>query len=283
MKFAKYWQQVIVPAKQSHFGIDKVSIWGASNDSDDAALREAQKRAIACKTFFSEGFSKLEEYEYSVGFIREEVIDEINGLMGTTAVITRNSYGASVLNSDQVLIGDIDYPVPGIFGRVLSMFGLSLFRRKPKDKTYYLDLIKSYQEKNLSLKIKVYETFAGLRFIICNKLFKADSEEVQNIFKDLEVDPLYRMLCEKQTCFRARLTPKPWRIGLERPATRFPRKQQEDILAFETWLKNYESAGVSKQSAREIASFGTASIHPDVKTVVEFHDKIACRQGDTLA
>lgn len=279
MRFAKYWQQVVIPAKQSHFGVEEVTIWGASNDNDDAALEKARQRADHYKRFFREGFNQLDEYEYFVGFIREEIIDEINNPMGeTTAVITRNSYGAHVLNTDHVLIGDIDYPVPGFFSGLLSLIG-----KKPKDKTYYLALLRSYQEKNRSLKIRVYETFAGLRFIICNKLFKADSEEVRQIFKDLEVDPLYKLLCEKQTCFRARLTPKPWRIGLARPATRFPRKQQRDIQQFKNWLKDYENASASRRSAREIASFGSASTHPDVRSVVEFHDKIACRQEGSLA
>ncbi len=279
MKFAKYWQQIIVPANKSIFGSDKIPIWGASNESEEQALSEAQQRANRFKAFFSEGFKKQDEYEYSVGFIREEVIEEIKNPRGDTlAVLTRNSYGACVLNTDQVLIGDIDYPSPGMLDRILSIFG-----KKPKDKAYFLDLIKTYQEKNTHFKIKVYETFGGLRFIICDKLFTSGADTVYQIFKDLEVDPLYAQLCKRQSCFRARLTPKPWRMDIERPPNRFPRQNENETQKFKSWLENYQHASKHKCAAREIATYGSASTHPDVRMVIELHDKIACPSAETLA
>jgi hypothetical protein len=43
---------------------------------------------------------------------------------------------------------------------------------------------------------------------------RPSSPEVQGLFQQLEVDPLYAMLCHQQQCFRARVSGKPWRMGL---------------------------------------------------------------------
>ena len=46
--------------------------------------------------------------------------------------------------------------------------------------------------------------------------------EATSILKQLGSDKLYILLCDKQQCFRARLTPKPWRLGLGRRYFNFP-------------------------------------------------------------
>lgn len=43
---------------------------------------------------------------------REEVLQEINDAKGLAAVITRNSYGCKVLNTERVMFVDIDLPEP---------------------------------------------------------------------------------------------------------------------------------------------------------------------------
>jgi hypothetical protein len=60
---------------------------------------------------------------------------------------------------------------------------------------------------------RIYRTRAGLRLLATQGLVEADSDVADGVFEALGADPLYRKLCKTQKCFRARLTPKPWRCG----------------------------------------------------------------------
>ena len=168
------------------------------------------------------------------------------------AVLTRNSYGATVLNSESVLFGDIDIPEPGFVVRLMRWL-----RIRQLDKAGYLARIEHYQKANPAHTFRVYETSAGLRFVITSQAFEADSPAVKALFADLGVDPLYMTLCRQQTCFRARLTPKPWRIGLDRPASRFPRDARSEQRDFEGWLRRYERASAGVGVVKLLATFGT--------------------------
>ena len=271
MKFARYWREIEVPVDERLFGIPRVTLWGASNNSTGEARENAQSRADRFRGLLAGGFDRLREYEYWNGFIREEVLDEVRAGDGRVlAVLSRNSYGATVLNSETVLFGDIDVPASGLFARLLETFG-----KQKKDKDYYLQKIRLYQENNPDYTFRVYETYAGLRFVITSHVFAADSEQVRALFADLGVDPLYMHLCKHQTCFRARLTPKPWRIGVDRPESRFPRQSRSDQNAFEAWLRTYQMAAARVSVVRLLATFGPGTTHPDVDRVLTAHDRHA--------
>lgn len=279
MKFAKYWSEAFVNVDRSFFGSNKISTWGASNESQDQAGVNASERAERLKQLISRGFDALREYEYWNGYIREEVIEEILDRDGRIlGVLTRNSYGATVLNTESVLFGDIDVSEPGLFSKLLQLFG-----QPKKDKAYFVSKIEQYQKQNPAYSFKVYETFAGLRVVVTNQTFDNYSDSAKAIFSALGVDPLYVKLCKTQSCFRARLTPKPWRIGIERPASRFPRHEESIVNEFSTWLKNYESASRNASTVKLVATFGSSSMHPDVARVLEVHDRYARKSSAVLA
>lgn len=279
MKFAKYWRDVEVDVDERLFGIPRVTVWGASNNSTAEAKQHARSRAGRFKELVSDGFDRLREYEYWNGFIREEVLEEVSAGDGRVlAVLTRNSYGATVLNTETVLFGDIDVPEAGLLARLLEMFG-----KQKKDKDYYLAKIGDYQKNNPRYTFRVYETCAGLRFVITNEVFAADSSLVKTLFATLGVDPLYVNLCKHQTCFRARLTPKPWRIGVDRPGSRFPRESRRDKDEFESWLRAYQAAAAKVSVVKLLATFGTDSTHPDIKRVMTVHDRHASQGYAVLA
>ena len=153
---------------------------------------------------------------------------------------------------------------------------LSLFGRKLKDKDYYLKKIEAFHKNNPEITIRVYETFAGLRIIICNTFLKANDEFSKYIYAALEVDPLYVKLCNEQLCFRARLSPKPWRISLNAPdnSLRFPRKSEIQENKFNKWLKDYELKSTDYSSVKYLKTLGK-NIHSEIQQVIEFHDKHA--------
>ena len=276
MDFAKFWssEDVAVPDR---FGAPAtVRVWGASNADESHAKRASSERAVRLLNFFGDP-DKNKEYEYFNGFIREEFSDEIADENGEQlAVITRNHYGALVLNTERVLFGDIDVTDEGGLLKLFNRLG-----RRPHDKAYFLDRIRSFQAENKSFSFVVYETSAGLRFVITNREVRPEGEEVQLLFKSLKVDRLYTRLCKTQVCFRARLTPKPWRIGMEPPASRFPRDAEQDERDFQSWLKTYEEKSAQACAARRIAEIGTGRMLPSVQKILEYHDRYAC--SDTLA
>ena len=184
MKFAKYWQKVDARLSNEVFGQSILSVWGASNESPNDARKNAEERARKLRVFADSGFDKNAEYEYWMGFVKEEILDEVQSNDGNTlAVITRNSYGATVLNSDAVLFGDIDLPAPSWTDTLFGLFG------KKKDKDYFLEKIADYQKINPSIAIRVYETFAGLRFIVTSNTYDPEDNFVTQMFHVLSVDP----------------------------------------------------------------------------------------------
>lgn len=280
MKFAQYWEKIELPVDSKIFGRKTVDIWGASNESSEEALIHAQSRATEFKKCFSKGFSDSHTYDYFNGFIKEELIEEITDSENNIiAVLTRNYYGAVILNSKSILFGDIDIPTNSNW---LSNL-MSLFGKPKKDKSYFIDKIKSFQKSHPQYDFKVYETLAGLRFVITNTLFD-NQQVISQIFKALNVDPLYAKLCKTQSCFRARLTPKPWRVGLiyPDPASRFPRNNSNQEI-FSSWLREYDYKSRSYSVVKEIAQFGNQPILADIKTILSIHDKYALTNNDELA
>lgn len=59
----------------------------------------------------------------------------------------------------------------------------------------------------------LYRTYAGYRVIVLHDAMNVADERLLTYFNEFIVDPLYRKLCYKQRCFRARLTPKPLANG----------------------------------------------------------------------
>ena len=278
MDFAKFWtsEDVAVPDR---FGAPAtVRVWGASNADEDQAKRAASERATRLLEFFSDP-AKANEYEYFNGFIREELIDEITDENGAQlAAITRNHYGALVLNTERVLFGDVDVPDENALMKLFNRLG-----RRVHDKAYFVDRIRAFQAENKSFAFVVYETSAGLRFVITNREVRPEDTEVQLLFDTLKVDRLYTRLCKTQVCFRARLTPKPWRIGMDRPASRFPNRSDRAHRDFQSWLETYAEQSASASAARRIAEIGTGRMLPSVQQVLEYHDRYACSGLPMLA
>jgi hypothetical protein len=279
MKFAKYWSEISVAVDEAIFGTNKLSAWGASNEDAEHAGAKAQERATILRQLISRGVDALREYEYWNGYIREEVLDEITSEDGRVlAVLTRNCYGAIILNTESVLFGDIDVVEPGFISKFLQTFG-----RAKKDKAFFVSKIEQYQKQNPNYTIKVYETFAGLRVVVTNQIFENYSASAKAIFSALDADPLYVKLCEAQSCFRARLTPKPWRIDIDRPASRFPRHEQAELDEFSSWVQKYEMASRSVSTVKLVSIFGKGFEHPDVARVLAVHDEYSCTGSAQLA
>jgi hypothetical protein len=90
------------------------------------------------------------------------------------------------------------------------------------------------------------------------------------MMRDFHCDVLYAMLCRKQNCFRARLTPKPRRMKMPGWKVKYPRTEDED-KAFREWLAKYESASRNYRVCKFLDQLGGGFSTEAVRV----HDEIA--------
>jgi hypothetical protein len=88
----------------------------------------------------------------------------------------------------------------------------------------------------------------------------------------LGTDPLYLKLCIGQGCFRARLTPKPWRCGISKPPSRYPWDSLEAERWYRDWERRYEVAADRYATCRLVETRGSGWPHPDIQRLLSVHD-----------
>ena len=104
------------------------------------------------------------------------------------------------------------------------------------------------------------------------------------IFAALAADETYVRMCRTQRCFRARISPKPWRIGepsvstVSRavwpiPEARMPMRAR--------WVTRYETASASYAACRFLERMGRDVTCARTEEVRRLHDE-ACRAHEAL-
>lgn len=280
LKFPKYWAKAAVGG---------VSCWWWSDRSVEEAKQIAQSKANDLSERIRLGVPRPTRgaaYGYGDRPLREQVLEELYNARGeTTAVLTRNTYGSLVLNTAQAMFIDIDLPEPVAPRR--GFFQL-LFGKRPPPDTALRDeavaRVKRWVEGNPGYGARIYETPAGLRVLMVHDLFEPDSAAARSAFEALRADPLYRKLCERQRCFRARVSPKPWRCGASHPPTSWPFESPVIEKDFNRWLRDYESEAKQFASCHFLAEIGVSHVHPELSAIIELHDKLsAATSGRPLA
>ncbi len=151
-----------------------------------------------------------DDYAYGRGVVREELIQEFQDSAGElTAMITRNRYGAMVLNTRDLLALDIDHPISSLWETIKGWF------RKPSATPEALALDKLTEVLTpIQASFRVYATAAGLRVICTSHRYDPRSSETMELMVATNTDRAYRALTRQQSCFRMRLTPKPGGLNL---------------------------------------------------------------------
>lgn len=242
-----------------------VTFYGGSNHSvEDAAARAREK--IAALQRKVNGETDVFAYERD---IREEIIQELD----PKNIVSRNRYGALVLNSETTMFLDIDLPRPGLFARLLGRADPERAKQK---------LLAAFEKKAASyrgLSFHVYETYNGFRAIVTGRDFQADSADTKRMFRDFQVDPTYAYFCLRQQCFRARLTPKAFRMKCKTHRVVYPRNEEEEARHRE-WVAVYEEACKRFGVCRFVRTLGTGSR----TAVIDFHDRVTkAHEAATLA
>jgi hypothetical protein len=295
--------------------------WSETSQEDaqanaDARVREAFDRIAAGE--------KLPRRELKVPYngaeglpIREQVLAR----HGAT-VITRNIYGAHCLNTPDVLFADIDFPerssTPitcltylvllaaaiawGIVQRspwigVLASLGVLFFghlvgraifqwreRSQPNPEEAAITRVREFLQARPDWHARMYRTPRGLRLLALHQTFDPTDAAVREHLQNLGTDPVYIQMCQNQRCFRARVSPKPWRMGINqhmRPRPGVWPIAPERMAVRQQWIENYEAKAPGYASCRYLESFGPPTVDPVARQVWELHDHL-CRAESTL-
>jgi hypothetical protein len=124
--------------------------------------------------------------------------------------------------------------------------------------------------------MRIYRTAAGLRCLITSHVFDPAAPETIALLAEAGSDPLYVRLCQAQSCFRARLTPKPWRCHMPQPPTRYPWATEDQETLFRQWQSRYEKSSASYGVCRLLTQIGPTEVRPDVRTILTLHDQFSC-------
>jgi hypothetical protein len=255
MKLFKFWtsEKVTITIDEQE---TEINCWGGSNVSVEEAKVRAREKADLVERKIEGDESALESYEAE---IREEILKVIDD----KSIISRNRYGAQVLNTEGLMFLDIDSPKFELSG---------LFKRGPKDpKQKIFDMVRKLASspKYNAFSFRIYETFQGARVIVLGKDFDPREQNTVTMMREFNTDPLYTLLCAKQNCFRARLTPKPKRMKMKGYRVKYPR--EEDEIKFQNWLKDYEYQSQNFSSCKFIEQVGASHFATEA---VRVHDEI---------
>ena len=296
MKVYRYWAKASEPVQSDECPWN-VACYGGSDISVEDALERAAERARAAAVAIRDGHEP-QLYAYGERPLREEIVREIEFDGDIAAIITRNSYGALVLNTANVAFADIDYPAQddpvgqpqGCLAALLGLLTgtpeqasqLSQENRADQD-AVIVDRVRQLVERSEGLGVRLYRTSNGFRVLVTSQTWDPLSSETTRLLEDFGSDPLYVTLCRSQQCFRARLTPKPFRCEMENPPGGFPWPDDSAEQAFRKWEQNYEQKTQGYSACAFIGAFGAPDVEPVVETIVRLHDGIACADDGPIA
>ncbi len=235
--------------------------------SEEEALRSRQRE-------------RSKEYEYATP-IREEVVDRLTHDAVEIAVVSRNRYGALVLNSDRVFFADVDFKpfsAGGVF-KALALFFSPAKKRALAEAQRQEETARiiAWGEQHRDHPFRLYRTCAGLRLLFTGRAYGPKDPATLDLLGSLGADPMYVNLTRTQSCFRARLSPKPWRIKAgDRPPAVFPFLDENEHDRYRRWLDDYRMKSESYRVCHLVHREEKAIGDPAIRKVVELHDRL-CR------
>ena len=266
MKIYRYWHFA-----EREIGGTKIRTRAGSDESPAQAALLAERKLELYRRFtdpaltppspeelaaFRKESTGSSEYEVP---ICEEVVEELD----KHNAVTRNRYGALVLNSEDHAFLDIDFdncPSQSLGERLRAFFTL-VHLKTPEERLFDL-LRQTINDRLPYTPVRLYRTFKGFRMLLKTDR-PAESPAMQELMKELFCDSLYASLCARQKCYRARLTPKPRRIRMNTALKfTFPYDEARNKER-KAWLETYERRSAGYAVCRLVKCFG-----PELNTAV---------------
>lgn len=267
MKIPPYWHSA-----ECNIGGRTYRLRGVSWASEADARAKWEAKAEWMRRFLASGcsFAMLEKLrcvwqELDAGDAGEYAVlmpETVMQQPDSANIITRNRYGAEVLNSTELCFIDVDRVPSRPFDWLRRLLG-----QDTAPKLRLLEKLHRLVGDGALRGARVYRTSRGWRILALEPGLKPDSHRMQVIFEQLHADELYAHLCAKQQCWRARLTPKPSKVGMPR----YPRPtcssaaQSAETLQ---WIAAYAAASAPYAVCRLIATMGEPLRH----LLIELHD-----------
>ncbi|MBK8101664.1 MAG: hypothetical protein IPK26_31670 [Planctomycetes bacterium] len=139
----------------------------------------------------------------------------------------------------------------------------------------------------VGVRFAMYETPAGLRLLALHRTFDPTASTTLQLLEELGSDPVYVQMCRLQACFRARISAKPWRIGIHKHMPPRPGVwpvQPSRRAGRDAWIAHYEQVAAGFAACRFVGEFGDAPVHPRAAAVQRMHDELAkARSGLPMA
>jgi hypothetical protein len=287
--------------------------WSMTSEADALAMAETRASDALRRIVAGETLERLERkaaYNGASGTpIREEVVARHGD-----EVITRNAYGARCLNTPQALFADIDFaspmrllPIVVSFAALLCLGSIAALYFKNGGVLVALLLlalafahplakvasravsaaqggperiakrrVEQFVARYPTWSVRVYKTPAGLRLLVTHDTFDATAPEVRAFFAAVRADPVYVRMCANQRCFRARLTAKPWRIGIAdhlRPRPGVWPVAAEKLKNRQQWVAQYERAAAGYAACHFLEVLGSNTVHRKLVSVIALHDR----------
>lgn len=290
--------------------------FGWSDVSQAEAQAHAERRAQEALQRRWDG-EKLLQHEPKVPYngaegvpIREEIVERHGAV-----VISRNAYGARCLNTPDVLFADVDFAYQASFRLILvtmaSLVALALLVGWQSGSNLLIALllllavfaastlagwlhrlqlwanggveglvrkrVGRFLAAHPEWNLRLYRTPAGLRVLATHRTFAPDDPAVARCFDALGADPCYVRMCLRQQCFRARVSAKPWRIGIARHLRPRPGVwpvAPERLEERRRWVEGYEARASGFAACRFLEALGSGVVAPAVAEVQRLHDEL---------
>ncbi len=283
MRIPRYWTRASYTGTGDRGRPLTCHAWGWSFENPAQAQEDAASRARRIFDRLING-ARPDKYAYSDRPPREEIVNTVRQGDKDIAIVTRNRYGALVLNAASVLFVDVDYPrikPQGLWDALALLFSHSRReQRKGAARELTLASVRRWSQDHTDHAFRLYRTCAGLRLLFVDRLYEPKSEDTRRILAELGSDPLYCTLTLKQECFRARLTPKPWRCGSKNPPNQYPWPNSRTEQSYRHWERRYEKAAEKYRVCDLVETCGTPAYNNEIATVLALHDEVACDHAD---
>lgn len=318
MLIPRYWAEARLQTKTPAKKQITVRRWGWSDESQDAARAHAENRTKDAmdRILRGENLRRRETkdpYGLNEGVpIREEVVSRHGEI-----AVTRNSYGALCLNTPNVFFADVDtrwrgasnlhplgfillvlaglsigiwknsFLLGGTIAVVLPMIWFKIIQRNNRArrpageaaaKAEALAAIRAFATAHPAWHLRIYETPAGFRLLAMHDIFDPRGEPARSALEALDSDHRFARLCALQSCFRARVSPKYWRMGYQ-PGESLPKSKwpfpPEHLAPRKRWLDGYDKLAEGFAACRFVERVGSSTVHPEAEWVRDLHDRLS--------
>lgn len=261
MRIFRYWVKERREGLRNGVQVEGV-VYGGSDLSVQAARVDLDGRWQQVLSGAFRGSQSLDQgYE-------SDILEEVVHRYGPDVVVTRNRHGAEILNCKGAVFVDVDW-FPRTWSEIL--FGKKNISGEERVRRTLQFFHKVVAQKAQGIQgLRVYETPRGMRVVLNCGASDPRSPVVRVAMDAVHSDHLYQILCEKQNCFRARLTAKPSRMKMRSLNQMWP-VDRESQMVREAWAAEYKASASRYAACRYIETIGGVM----GSDAIELHDSLS--------